>query len=89
MSRRTEALLQQARPFAGQISNSRLALEVSVIQRLAEDLCRRLIACYETQGGQPSGVMRERGGKTVGVLDDFKKRFDEGVGLAGALGGKR
>ncbi len=40
------------------------------------DLCRRLIAYYETHGGAPSGVMREMGGKTVGVLDDFKKRRD-------------
>jgi predicted 2-oxoglutarate/Fe(II)-dependent dioxygenase YbiX len=39
-------------------------------------LCRRLIDYYETKGGAPSGVMRERDGKTIGVLDDFKKRRD-------------
>ncbi len=33
------------------------------------DLCRRLIAYYEADGGSPSGVMREIDGKTVGVLD--------------------
>ena len=43
LARRTDALLKQARPFAAQISNGRLALEVSVIQSLAEDLCRRLM----------------------------------------------
>ena len=40
------------------------------------DLCRRLIAYYEADGGTPSGVMREIDGKTVGVLDGYKKRRD-------------
>lgn len=40
------------------------------------DLCRRLIAYYEADGGSPSGVMREIDGKTVGILDDYKKRRD-------------
>ena len=40
------------------------------------DLCRRLIAYYEADGGSPSGVMREIDGKTVGVLDGYKKRRD-------------
>ena len=40
------------------------------------DLCRRLIAHYEADGGTPSGVMREIDGKTVGVLDNYKKRRD-------------
>jgi squalene synthase HpnC len=40
---RTSDLLDRARPFAGQIHDRRLALEVSVIQRLAEDLVRRLM----------------------------------------------
>ena len=40
------------------------------------DLCRRLIAYYEADGGSPSGVMREIDGKTVGVLDNYKKRRD-------------
>ncbi|MEW5686333.1 MAG: 2OG-Fe(II) oxygenase [Pseudomonadota bacterium] len=40
------------------------------------DLCRRLIARYETEGGAPSGVMRDIGGKTVGVLDGMKSRRD-------------
>ena len=39
---RTAVLLGQARPFAGQIADRRLRLEVAVIQRLAEDLDRRL-----------------------------------------------
>jgi predicted 2-oxoglutarate/Fe(II)-dependent dioxygenase YbiX len=40
------------------------------------DLCRRLIAYYDAQGGEVSGVMRQVDGKTVGVVDDFKSRRD-------------
>ena len=39
----TEELLFHSRPFAGQIADRRLAYEVAVIQRLAEDLNRRLM----------------------------------------------
>ena len=39
---RTQALLDTSRPFAAQIRNRRLALDLSVIQTLAEDLARRL-----------------------------------------------
>ncbi len=44
MARQTQALLDQSRPFAGQIRDGRLAYEVALIQRLAEDLTARLIA---------------------------------------------
>lgn len=40
------------------------------------EVCRKLIAHYEADGGEPSGVMREIDGRTVGVLDDFKRRRD-------------
>ena len=43
LAKRNESLLAQAKPFAGQIRDFRLALEVGVIQRLAEDLNRRLL----------------------------------------------
>ncbi|HEY0107899.1 MAG TPA: hypothetical protein VGB91_17585, partial [Rhizomicrobium sp.] len=43
LARRTAALLQRARPFAAQIRDRRLALEVSVIQTLAQDLTARLL----------------------------------------------
>ncbi|HEX3366624.1 2OG-Fe(II) oxygenase [Phenylobacterium sp.] len=53
---------------------------VMIVPRIFDpELCRRLIADYETQGGKPSGVMREQDGKTVGVLDNFKKRYDADV----------
>ncbi len=42
MAARTEVLLARSRPFAGMIDDRRLRLEVAVIQRLAEDLDRRL-----------------------------------------------
>ena len=41
---RTQRLLAQSRIFAAQIRDRRLALEVGVIQRLAEDLAWRLVA---------------------------------------------
>ena len=43
MAKRTQMLLEQSHVFAGQIRDRRLALEVGVIQRLAEDLTRRLL----------------------------------------------
>jgi squalene synthase HpnC len=43
LTNRTMGLLEIARPFASQIADARLALEVSVIQKLAEDLCGKLL----------------------------------------------
>ena len=43
LARRTKVLLDHSRPFAGQIKDARLAFEVSVIQRLAEDLTAKLM----------------------------------------------
>jgi squalene synthase HpnC len=42
LAKRTESLLAQSKPFAGEIRDRRLALEVSMIQTFAEDLNRRL-----------------------------------------------
>jgi phytoene/squalene synthetase len=44
MARKTQALLALARPFASQIKDARLAYEVALIQRLAEDLTAKLVA---------------------------------------------
>lgn len=53
---------------------------VLIVPRILETaLCRRLIEHYESTGGAPSGTMREIGGRTVGVLDDFKKRRDASI----------
>ena len=43
VAKRNAILLTRATPFAGQIRDCRLALEVGIIQRLAEDLNRRLL----------------------------------------------
>jgi squalene synthase HpnC len=43
MARRTGELLEMSRPFASQVRDGRLAYEVALIQRIAEDLTGRLI----------------------------------------------
>jgi squalene synthase HpnC len=43
LARKTDDLLQRARPLAGQTRDTRLGLEISVIHRLAEDLNRGLL----------------------------------------------
>ena len=54
-----------------------LVAPVLIVPRVFEpEFCRRLIDYYEDRGGQPSGVMREIGGRTVGVMTDMKKRRD-------------
>jgi predicted 2-oxoglutarate/Fe(II)-dependent dioxygenase YbiX len=54
-----------------------LTAPVLVAPRILDpDLCRRLVAHYDGAGGEASGVMREIGGKTVAVLDDYKRRRD-------------
>ncbi len=44
LATRTQALLAQARPFARQIRDTRLGIEVAIIQRLAQSLNTRLLA---------------------------------------------
>ena len=45
LAKRNEGLLGRSKPFAGQIVDRRLALEVSLIQTFAEDLNARLQRC--------------------------------------------
>ncbi|MDO9708744.1 2OG-Fe(II) oxygenase family protein [Paracraurococcus lichenis] len=51
---------------------------VLLLPRVFEpEFCRRLIALYEEKGGEDSGFMVEREGRTVGVHDyGFKRRAD-------------
>ncbi|MBV6656713.1 MAG: 2OG-Fe(II) oxygenase [Devosiaceae bacterium] len=51
---------------------------VLIIPRVFEpDFCKALLAYYTKQGGEASGVTRERDGKTLVELDNSaKKRFD-------------
>jgi squalene synthase HpnC len=44
LAQRTQDLLRRSRPLANQVRDGRLRLEIAVIQGLAEDLTRRLIA---------------------------------------------
>ncbi len=54
-----------------------LTAPVLIAPRILDpDLCRRLIAYYDQDGGAASGVMREVDGKTVPMLDDYKRRRD-------------
>jgi predicted 2-oxoglutarate/Fe(II)-dependent dioxygenase YbiX len=50
---------------------------VLIVPRVFEpEFCRELIDFYEGQGGEVSGVMRTVEGRTVGFVDDFKRRRD-------------
>ncbi|MBS0333860.1 MAG: 2OG-Fe(II) oxygenase [Proteobacteria bacterium] len=76
---RTGDLIAQldALPASDAYAGVELFAPVLIVPRVFErELCRELIGVYEANGGSPSGVMRDVGGRTVGVLDDFKKRRD-------------
>lgn len=63
-----------------------LTAPVLIAPRIFEPaLCQALIAYYQADGGQPSGVMREVDGKTVPVLDSYKRRRDVDIGDAGLI----
>ena len=75
----TAALFAQitALPPLADHAGVELYAPVLIVPRVFEpEVCRRLIEAYEAQGGAPSGVMRDVDGRTVGVLDDFKRRRD-------------
>lgn len=74
-----EAVFERLRklPSVDAHAGTPLNAPILIVPRVFEpEICRRLIAFYEANGGSPSGVMREVDGKTVGVLDDFKRRRD-------------
>ena len=57
-----------------------LVAPVLICPRVFEpEFCRRLIDYYDTRGGEVSGVMRDVDGKTVGVLDNMKRRRDVNI----------
>ena len=62
---------------------------VLTVPRILEPaFCQRLIEVYEQAGGELSGVMSERDGKTVGALSHMKRRRDADIAdetLQGAL----
>jgi len=53
---------------------------VLIIPRIFEpELCKQLIDYYHAAGGQPSGTMVERDGKTVPSFSSFKSRRDANI----------
>lgn len=77
-----QALFDQVRalPAVDDHAGVPLVAPVLIVPRVFDPaLCRRLIAAYDAQGGEPSGVMRDIGGKTVGVLDSMKSRRDMAI----------
>ena len=64
-------------PAVGGYAGPPLHAPVLIVPRVFEPtFCRRLIDHYDAVGGAPSGVMRDVGGKTVGVMGSFKNRRD-------------
>lgn len=64
-------------PEVADYAGAELVAPVLIVPRVFDpDLCKRLIAVYDANGGAQSGVMRDVDGRTVGVLDDFKRRRD-------------
>lgn len=64
-------------PGVDDFAGVELNAPVAIVPRVFEpELCRRLIELYDADGGAPSGVMRDVDGRTVGVLDAFKRRRD-------------
>ncbi|HEY3696325.1 2OG-Fe(II) oxygenase [Phenylobacterium sp.] len=54
-----------------------LVAPVLIAPRILEpELCERLIALFDADGGAFGGVMRDGGARTRAVMDDFKKRRD-------------
>jgi peroxiredoxin len=77
LSRTSEffALLQQRLATPAPLDGWAPVLKIPHV--LSADFCRDLIAGYEAHGGSPSGFMREKGGKTVEVVDaGHKQRRD-------------
>jgi predicted 2-oxoglutarate/Fe(II)-dependent dioxygenase YbiX/peroxiredoxin len=57
-----------------------LSAPVLIVPRVFErDVCRQLIELYQVKGGLVSGVMREENGRTIPVVDDFKRRRDANI----------
>lgn len=59
-------------------AGAELTAPILMVPRVLEpELCRTLIATYESGQAEDSGFMREKGGKTVSMLDHtFKRRAD-------------
>ncbi|HYM18927.1 MAG TPA: 2OG-Fe(II) oxygenase, partial [Micropepsaceae bacterium] len=67
-----------ALPPVARFAGFELPAPVIVLPRVFEpEFCNKLVALFDSTGGEQVGVMREVGGKTVGVTDyDYKSRRD-------------
>lgn len=64
-------------PMPSDYAGVPMTAPVLIAPRIFEpDLCKRLIGFFEAAGGEPSGVIRAVEGRSVTVVDDFKKRRD-------------
>jgi len=75
LAAKTERLLATSRPFAGQVTDLRLALEIGAIQRLAESLTRRLLSRDPLAGGVHHGRLQALGVGLLGVGRTFGERL--------------
>jgi hypothetical protein len=67
----------QRLPAAGDYAQVPMVAPVLIAPRVLEpELCGRLTALFEADGGAFSGVMRDDGAATRAVMDDFKRRRD-------------
>jgi len=68
--------LKRLRPPA-EHAEAPLNAPVLILPRVFEpELCARLVALHEADGGRFTGVMRDEGERTVAVMDELKKRRD-------------
>lgn len=68
-------LLRGLPPAGRHAGGQEVPAPVLLLPRVLEpELCERLVSLYEEGGGAESGFMVERGGRTVGVFDDSRKR---------------
>jgi predicted 2-oxoglutarate/Fe(II)-dependent dioxygenase YbiX len=82
----TAALFDEivALPALDDAAGVELYAPVLIVPRVFDaEICQRLITAYDAEGGTPSGVMRDIDGRTVGVMDHFKRRRDVYIADAG------
>jgi predicted 2-oxoglutarate/Fe(II)-dependent dioxygenase YbiX len=67
----------QALPPPEQHAGTIQTAPILIAPRILEpELCARLIALHQADGGEFTGVMRDDGVRTVAVMDDLKRRRD-------------
>jgi phytoene/squalene synthetase len=72
---RTQMLLDISRPFAGEVRDLRLALEIGAIQRLAESLTRRLRGRDPLSEDRHHSRLQALGVGVLGVARTLGERF--------------